>query len=1185
MRFKTLEIQGFKSFADKTVLTFDSKMTAVVGSNGKGKSNISDALLWVMGEQGAKTLRGEKMEDVIFHGTQTRKPMGAAKVALTIDNSDRALPDFGEEVVVTRKLYRTGESEYLINGEKTRLKDVHTLFMGTGLGRDGYSIIGQGRVDEIISAKPAGRREIFEEAAGVSKFLHQKAEAERELSRAEENLLRLMDIEAEIKSRLPVLEKQAEKAKKARELAEEEKTLGVALSVRELDLLQSDLSGAENAVLQNRGEYEHFEREISRLESEAEDVSEQKMQITVKIGALRQRGESAREQISEADKAVSAMEAEIARNDGRAAAIREQIENSRKSGIEIEEQISELHAKISEITDEITIIDNNIDSENISLRILDGENSVLDADCREIDRIVGELYKRQAAARIYISRSEDAASDLIKQIKEARSLKAGQSEKEAALEEKLGALQKSLDELTEEKGETANKLSGYSRLYENKADKLDAAADELERVKQERQRKKSRFDVLSDVERNMAGYFAGVKAVMTAAKTGRLSEIHGTVADIIRVGAKYTVAAETALGSALQHIVVESENTAKRCIRYLKESNAGRATFLPLTSVNGETLVSPDGLKDMDGFVGIGHEIAEYDGKYSGIARSLLGRTVFAEDIDCAAVIAKKYGYKFKIVTLDGQVINAGGSFTGGSIKENAGIISRKREIETLNADIERLNDDFDAAKAGHSGLAAECAKMKLECEGMSETLTKLNGEELRLTAEISGVRDLLTQLKEQSGGSKSALERFEARLAEERAAIDKNNSELEEIARELADKEKAAAEKSRLLEDSVNRRKEISDSLSDYNIKKLTKNKDIENLNAQIDALAKSRENAEQGSLSLTKEADGLSEKNLALAADINAKKEEIDEINRGLSDGKGETELLTRQSEELEKRGAAINAEIREKIGGKEKFASALAAASEKKSGLERKAEEIKTSLWDNYSLTPTEAANLAADIAGAVNIKEAKAKLAEVRGKLTALGDVNYAAIAEYAECAERDRLLSEQLGDVRAAKRDLEKLIADLTAEIRVKFLEGFNEINSHFGRIFTEMFGGGTARLELTDETDVLNSGIEIHAAPPGKLIKNLIALSGGEKTLVAITIYFAILLYRPTPFCMLDEVDAALDEVNVVKYVNYLKKYSDTTQLMTITHRRSTIEGCDVLYGVFMQEDGVSKLLKQELDN
>jgi chromosome segregation protein len=1228
MRFKTLEIQGFKSFPDKTVLTFDNRTTAVVGSNGSGKSNISDALRWVMGEQGAKTLRGDKMEDVIFHGTQERKQMGFAKVSLTIDNADGRLPVPAEppptdesgaqldippstDVVITRKLYRTGDSEYLINGRKSRLKDVHTLFMGTGLGRDGYSIIGQGRIDEIVNSKAASRREIFEEAAGVSKFLFQKAGAQRELDRTEDNLLRLLDIEKELQERLPKLERQAEKANKAFALKEEERALGVAVSVRELEHITKDTEAVNDTILRNQGECEQFEREISELEAEAEKILESKQSLNAQRDRLQRQNESARDNIEQISGQIADTQSEISRNEGRVSGLREQIELSEKSGEELTGQIADLSGQIEVIRGEIEQSEKLRVGENESLTVLDAQNTSLDGENAELDSEIRELYTAKAAAEIYIRGANTSVEEAQSRLTHARSLIAGQADEHRRLTESKAELKAELDELIETRDETENKLAGYSRLYESKAAKAEEAREQSDALKREEHRCKTRLDVLTDVENSMAGFYPAVKAVLQAAKSGRFSrsEVVGTVADVIKVENKFGTAVETALGSALQHIIVANESIAKRGIAFLKEKGAGRATFLPLTSVRGESLdlMRYRGLDTEDGYVGLGHEIVGFAPEYAGIIRSLLGRTVFAEDIDAATVIAKKHGYKFKIVTLDGQVINAGGSFTGGSVKKTEGIISRKQELDDLRKLAEKLAGETEPAKARCDLLAAECAKMKLECEGMRETLAKFSGEEMRLTAESDGVSALLRSFNERLEQSEEVIENCNDKIAAEQAAIAQHTADLERITSDLQIKEAAAAEKSGQLEEIVTRRRELSERITDLNMQKLTKSRDIEGLTAQITYLEKTRAQSGESREEQHREIAALEEANIALAEGIAEKRAEIAKIESELGGSKLQIAELAASGEGLEQRAVKINGEIREKVGDKEKFASALAVAYERKSGLERKSEDIKASLFDDYELTPSEAIEFAARVAGGTDgfascgglevssesatasrdiIKQAKAALAEIRKQLAALGDVNYAAVTEFAEETARFKDLSEQLADVRKAKRELEKLIDELTNDIRTRFLASFNEISAHFSRIFVEMFGGGAARLELVnpancEETDdVLNAGIEIFAAPPGKVSKSLTMLSGGERALIAITLYFAILKHRPAPFCMLDEVDAALDDVKAAKYINYLKRYADSTQLMMITHRRATIEGCDVLYGVFMQEKGVSRLYK-----
>ncbi len=1179
MFFKTLEIQGFKSFADKTVLSFDSKMTAIVGSNGNGKSNISDALRWVMGEQGAKTLRGDKMEDVIFHGTETRKQMGFASVVLSIDNSDRTLGVNSDEVNITRKLYRTGESEYLINNEKTRLKDIQELLMGTGLGRDGYSIIGQGRVGEIVNSKGKERREIFDEAAGVSKFLHKKAEAERELTRAGDNILRLLDISKELEDRLPILEKQSEKAVKAKELIEQEKNLEISVSVAELQRIDKDLLELEDKILLNEGECEHYDREISELEEENEKISEDKLRYSVKIDELRALSDTVKDEIAAIDKDAAVMAGEIVHNKGRISVIEEQIINSEKSSAEFDEQINELVTAVADKKATLEASAKLINEKEKTLSEKASENEDMDTEYKALDKELGDLYMRQTEAKISLAQAESTAEDLRSQLLETQSRLENQDEQIADYRLKRRELRNALDTLTEEKSENENRLAGFSRLYISKKEKLEAADGEFQKLRREYDQKKSRFDVLSDVERNMAGYYGSVKAVITAAKAGKLSDIHGTIADIIHVEGKYSVAIEIALGASLQNIIVQSEETAKRCIRYLKETNAGRATFLPLTAIKGRELDEPD-LKNEEGFLGLGHELVEYDAKYENIIKSALGKTVITDDIDTATFLAKKYQYRFRIVTLDGQVINAGGSFTGGSVKESAGIISRKQELQALEKELVTLRDTLELVKGSHSQLVAEINKMAIELEGYKEQISAQGSEEIRLTAEIGGIDNLIHQCEEQLDNAEVVIDKNKGQIAASEAVIAKYKDILAETEAALVEKNAIISEKSKELEAASEKRSELSAEITRLNLEILSTEKDIQNLEDRIKSVEDNKKNLGQSSDKLKSEIAELEVKNTELEAKINETKQKIDEVNKGYSDNQSEITKLLAENNKIEQRISGLNKEIREKMEQREKFATALVLSREKKSNMGAETDKIKGDLWDKYELTPSEAKEKAQPLQ---NTREAKNLLQDIRRKISALGNVNFAAIEEFVEVSDRYGVLSTQLDDLEKSKADLEKLIVNLTAEIKEKFLASFNEINLHFGKIFSEIFGGGKAHLELTDPDDILSSGIEIFAAPPGKLIKNLISLSGGEQTMVAITIYFAILLHRPTPFCMLDEVDAALDEANVVKYISYLKRFSNDTQLMVITHRRGTIEGCDVLYGVFMQEKGISKLLRQEI--
>ena len=1179
MFFKSMEIQGFKSFPDKTELSFDRKMTAIVGSNGNGKSNISDALRWVMGEQGAKTLRGDKMEDVIFHGTVSRKPMGFAKVSLLIDNADRALGVDTDEVTITRKLYRTGDSEYLINGAKCRLKDIQELLMGTGLGRDGYSIIGQGRVSEIINSKVSQRRELFEEAAGVSRFLHRKQEAERDLARANDNIMRLKDIEGELSSRLPVLERQSEKARQALVLMEQEKALDIGVSVHDMERIGRELLDIDDRILANQGQCEHFEREIAELEQENEEIAEKKMQLAAKQEELRRQGDTARDRLAAADREKAVLENEIVHCSERIEQLKQQIKDGEKGAEELDRNIADLQREIEEKERQLAENDAEVKRLGAELSQMSGESDRLDREHKELEKKQAELIARRTELRLTAETARQSIEELQERLESSKEHFESREEQLKGYKERKRELEQRLEQAQESKSEAENKLSGYSRLFQGRKEKLDQQQTAFEQVRREYEQSKSRLDVLSDVERNMAGYGPSVKAVINAARHGKLSGVEGTMADVIKVDGRYAIAIETALGAALQNIIVNNEETAKRCIRYLKETGGGRATFLPLTSIK-EKMLEVSGLDSEYGFEGIASELVKCDPKYLSIVRFALGRCAIIEDIDTATVIARKYGYRFKIVTLDGQVINAGGSFTGGSVKESAGIISRNQEIETLKGKTAQLSEKMRSSEAVLRSLIEEVNKLSIEMEGFKEQLTAANAEETAILAEIGGVKEMIAASEEQQDSEETLLQRSRADMARlEKTAAD-SSAQLEQCDREIAELAKTIEKADESIQQRIAENNGLGDKIAGLGLDSLALKKDIEHIGSQKSAAEESKRALSEGSDGLQREIAEEQEKIRRFEQDIAEKQELAKKLQESFEGGKNEAQALIDEMNALERRVTEINKEIREKSEDKEKFSNALAVAGEKKTATEKENERIKAALWERYELTPTEAyaqAQIPQDI------QAAKGQLAELRRKISALGNVNFSSIEEYEEVSARYAELKRQLDDVDNSRKELEKLIENLTADIKARFLSSFNDIHAHFKRIFSEIFGGGSAHLELTDPEDVLNSGIEIFAAPPGKLIKNLIALSGGEQTMVAITIYFAILLHRPTPFCMLDEVDAALDDVNVVKYINYLRRFSGNTQLMAITHRRGTIEGCDVLYGVFMQEKGVSRLLRQEL--
>ena len=1179
MFFKSMEIYGFKSFPDKTILTFDKKMTAVVGSNGNGKSNISDALRWVMGEQGAKSLRGDKMEDVIFHGTVRRKPMGFAKVTLTIDNSDRALRIDSDEVVISRKLYRSGESEYRINGAKSLLKNIHELFMGTGLGRDGYSVIGQGKVSEIVESAGSKRREVFEEAAGVSKFLAQKKDAENKLKHTEENLLRIRDIAKELEERLPVLEKQAAKAKKAKVLLEREEKLDISVSVYELANLEKALKETEDKILLNEAQLQNLDRDIKRLEEEENENNEKKLSLRAALQTLQDKGSEARERITAVKQEIAVLENDIHHAEENIAQLEERIADSKQGREKLIEDKKALALQIEVKQKEIEELKKSSEELTKKLAGLSAENSSLDEQYRKLDEQQGQLYLKKTQINLRIEQLGLSEKEAAQRTEELKTAVEELGEKIAQQKRKLLETEKELEEAEEEKSETENKMTGYKKLYESKSEKLKNQSQTLESLKKDYDAKRSRYDVLDGIDKNMAGFAASVKSVVSAAKQGRLSGIRGTVADIINVDKRYTVAIEIALGGIMQNIVTDNEDSAKRSMRYLKDNNLGRATFLPLTSVKGKTL-EVDGLENEDGFEGMAADLISYDKEYDGIVKSILGKTAVVEDIDIASVIAKKYGYRFKIVTLDGQVINAGGSFTGGSVKNDAGIISRKQELTDLSEVIEKLSVKIKDESEQLKPLQAEVNKMAFEMEGFAQILAECAPKIARLEAERDGVKSLLSQLQSQRDMNEELLDKQDITAADGKKQKQELMSEREALEKTLTENEAILEKQRENLDRADSGKKEIADKISENNLAVLTCEKDIEALEIRIDGIEQSEKALLSGgdeSLKLIEEKKAEIE---AIRKQIAEKNVICDKISEQASGSEKEIADNISLTNAIEQKISEIGKSIRELTEAKEKFSTELARQEERKLSCEAQTEKIITNLWDRYEVTKTEAKDKAEELPDVI---DAKNELADIKRSITALGNVNYSSIEELEELSARYSELSAQLTDVETSKHELEKLISDLIRDIRQRFTESFNSINKHFGKLFSEIFGGGEARLELSNPDDVLNSDVEIYAAPPGKVIRSLSLLSGGEKSMVALTIYLAILLHRPTPFCMLDEVDAALDEANVQKYATYLKRFSRNTQLMVITHRRGTIELCDVLYGVYMQEKGVSKLLKQEI--
>ncbi|MDO5125301.1 MAG: chromosome segregation protein SMC [Ruminococcus sp.] len=1180
MYLRSLELQGFKSFPDKIKLDFNKGISAVVGPNGSGKSNIGDAMRWVMGEQSSKTLRGGKMEDVIFLGTKTRPKAGFAHVTLTIDNEDRSLNFDSDLVSVSRKLYRNGDSEYMINGANVRLKDVVELFMDTGLGRDGYSIIGQGRIADIVSSKSTERREIFEEAAGISKFRYKKAEAERKLASAEDNISRLNDILGELEGRIGPLKKQSEKAKQFRVLDDEKSKLEISVWVYKLDKYTEELNGFDAKLSDLDKQYSQLTSELDKLENDIEDSFSISAEKSAKIDELKEKIHEVELENSESGAKIAVLENDIAHLEDGILQLKEQIEQSRNSKYFLETELGKRKEDLIRLDKDAQQLESEISEKEKEFEEFRSISEQFDKSIADSSGEINSLYLKKSEYSFKIEAGKNTLSDIETAVEQTIENKNELESKEKFISKEINDLRASKRELEEKSQESTNQLAGFEKLYSAKNDNLEKSLKDFSDNDIKLRECQQKLNLLNDLENSMEGFAYSVKHIIKASKQGRISGVFGSVAQIITVEPEYNVAIETALGGSLQNIVVENEESAKRGIRLLKESKAGRATFLPLTSVKG-TRLDKD-LENEEGFVALGCDLAKADEKFSGVINSLLGRVCIVEDIDLASVIAKKYGYKFKIVTLDGQIINAGGYFTGGSVSKTTGILTRKSEIKAIEQQTEKLKSEHEKINLKVEHLKQETAKLFADMESAKEQISLVNNEILKLDMEIKRGCEIRAQYEEQLDSIDMKLEEYKSKIKANEKELEESNKNLTQIDKDIFEKEAEFESSQNKLSELKVKRESLTIQLADMRMKAIEVSKDRESCQLSIEQLVSTIESNDNDS-------GKLDEKIIMSEKDIHDKQREIELIKERMSGSDGRVaeidkaiSVARREHMELDKQANQLRSQQKIKMEEKETLSAEITRLSERKISVTADFDKLAGQLWDEYELTRTEAQQRAESFE---NITDANRQLVELRGKIKALGNVNLGAIEEYAEVSERFEFMSEQLGDVTRSKLELEDLISDLTENMKAIFTDSFYKINENFKKIFTEMFGGGHGELILADPENVLECGIDIKVEPPGKVIKNLMSLSGGEQAFVAIAIYFSILKVRPSPFCLLDEIEAALDDVNVSRYAQYLHKFTDTTQFITITHRRGTMEEADVLYGVTMQENGISKLLKMNMED
>lgn len=1176
MVLKTLEMQGFKSFPDKTQLNFGSGITAVVGPNGSGKSNISDAVRWVLGETSTKSLRGSKMEDVIFGGTSARKALGFAQVQLTLDNSDHTLKDKGDTVTVTRRYYRSGESEYKIDGENVRRRDIHELFMDTGLGSDGYSMVGQGKIDSIISQKNEDRRELFEEAAGISLFRHKRTDATRRLDQAQENLVRLLDILGELENRVGPLKKQSEKASQFLELSEEKKTLEIGVWINKINRFTNELREQEHKIDAANASYDVCEKELKNIENEIEEILEKTAGINALIEEIRTGSKEFVEEALRRDTDASVLQNTLEHNNETIARLKNDIGDADNSNSSIDSQIKEKQQLIEQNEKLVQEKKNSLAEISMQMQELVSSNEKYSKMTVELNQKITALTLELSDCRVKCSQAVSSINE-IKARQSAIDEAVAECERDAqsVLEQKTQS-EENLKFLNSRIEENNNSLSGFRLKLENKTQKADKIKKQLDSVNLELSQKRSKAKMLSDLEKNMEGFSGAVKAVMKQSQSRALSGIHGPLSQLITVDNEYSVAVEVALGAAMQNIVTTNETDAKRAIYYLKNNHLGRATFLPVSNIKPRYLDEKE-LDDNLGFVAVASELVECKSEYKNIVSNLLGRVVIVEDMDCAIGIAKRYSNRFKIVTLDGQVINPGGSMTGGSQSKSAGILSRGNMIEELNNQAKELEKQSETLAAEYKTALEDANYAAAMLQGAEVDLQQAKEELIR----AQGENKLISEKLETLISRKTTLIAEKESSQQRTADLEKLNKDSEKQALDIENQINSAQEELTKTSDNANeiieKNEQYRQKSEQINLELMSLIKDNETARESISELEVRKDTQSDRVRTIEDEIREIEGRNSELLSRIDQVKSQADELRAKAAEAEKNVSLEIEKRDALEKRSGELRVLERNKGQEREKLSGELVRLDERKIAMRKEYDELNDMLFEQYELTKREAEALNIQID---NMAEAKKRLHEIKVAIKALGSINVGAIEEYKEVSQRYEFLKEQIGDVEKSKSELMKIIEDLTASMSEKFLEKFKKINEEFKVCFADFFGGGKGEIILEEPDNCLESPIEIKIQPPGKSVQNINLFSGGEKSLAAMALLFSVLKVQPAPFCIYDEVEAALDDVNVERFAKYMRKMTDKTQFISITHRRGTMEEADVLYGVTMQEKGVSKLIE-----
>lgn len=1176
LRLRSLEIQGFKSFPDRTRLSFNDGITAVVGPNGSGKSNIADAVRWVLGEQSTRTLRGGRMEDVIFGGTQNRKPQGYAQVQLTIDNADRVLPYESDEVTISRKLYRSGESEYRINQASVRLKDIYELFMDTGLGRDGYSIIGQGKIAEIVSARSSQRREIFEEAAGISKYRYRKLEAQRRLEGAEENLLRLKDILAELESRVEPLREQAEKAMQFLEFSQEKRTLEISLWVQTLERSKESLREQEDKILLCKKEHDEIQEELDGIEEEINRLFVQMQQISVEVDGFRTKVREIEEQSAQEISDMAVMRNDISHNEASIGRIQEELEQSDVADEELRERIATYEKEVAQKECRLAELQSGQEQEQMRAQALVEQRTALGQRIEALKERRFGLTQSINEAKLSSASSSSLIDETILRLQMLKDSAVVKDENIARIQQESADCEGLLREIADRIQTLENAQTGYQIKYRGRQEKYDRLAADRRSQEDQVRGYLQKAKLLQEMENNLEGFQQSVRYVMSQAEKGALQGVYGPVSRLISVSDEHALAVEIALGAAMQNIIVEDEPVAKRAIAMLKNTRSGRATFLPISTVKGNRLTD-SWLPEMEGFVGIASDLVSYAPEFEGVIRQLLGRVVIVQDLDCALPVAKRASYRFRIVTLDGQVMNSGGSMTGGYSAKSAGILSRTKEIDALNRQAESCQERIRGMDAELKGLQEDLSALQAKMAGIQGELSTAQEDRIRFEARS---HQLKRSYEEAVSAKKQAAQEYgqlTERLQELKSQSLSSGDLEKELSLQLSSLAEELSEAGLKREGLAGQAEAATEKLAQYRLDIATLSNEIGSVRQMAAELAGQKQNRQMHIQLLHDQRAELETENRRIRQKI------VQMETRHAAYAEQAASLQQEIAARMERRNACeaqangMRAQEKEVTGRREQAGRELARLEEKKNALQSDYDAIIGRLWDEYEITRSQAVEQSRPVS---DINGAQRRLNELKSRIKALGTVNVGAVEEYQEVSERYRFLKSQIEDIENSRTELNRLIDELTMDMQSIFTENFSQISEHFAQVFTQLFDGGRGELSLTDPQNVLDSGIEIYVQPPGKIIKNLAALSGGEQAFVAIAIYFAILKVRPSPFVLLDEIEAALDDVNVVKYAQYLRTMCGKTQFIAITHRRGTMEEADVLYGVTMQEEGVSKLLE-----